>query len=188
MIAARRERIAVMGLGRSRQGDDGVGPAVLRALRADFRPRADVLLLDGDLRRRLDADSLLDEICGLVMVGMIHIDGPPGILRVLRGPQILSVSCALRVSGHAATFLAPLARQELLETAPQETVLIGVNAEKENRGDDMAPAVQMAVGPAVLAVELELARLGRPLTRLQRRHAFRDPWVRSPVRTQLCGV
>jgi hydrogenase maturation protease len=176
-----------MGLGRSRQGDDGVGPAVIRSLRADFRPRSDVLFLDGDLQD-IDTDSILSEICGLVMVGMIHTEGPPGILRVLRGQQILSVSCALRVSGHAATFLAPLARQELLATAPQETVLIGINGESDNRADAMAPAVQMAVGPAVLAVELELARLGRPLTRLQRRHAFRDPWVRSPVRTQLCGT
>jgi hydrogenase maturation protease len=176
-----------MGLGRSRHGDDGVGPAVIRALRADFRPRSDVLFLDGDLGE-LDTESVLSEVCGLVMVGMIHTDGPPGILRVLRGPEILTVSCALQISGHAATFLAPLARQELLATAPQETVLIGVNGEENNRADAMAPAVRMAVRPAVLGVEVELARMGRPLTRLRRRHAFRDPWVRSPVRTQLCGA
>lgn len=178
MKSAPREQVAVMGLGRSGQGDDGIGPAALRGLRADFRPRADVLYLDGDLED-FTPESVLGQVCGLIMVGRVHVPGPPGILKVIRGPEIVSMACSLQMSGRASTFLAPLARRELLTQAPEEWVLIGVNSDHGSGSDGMAPAVQLAVGPAVLAVEVELARMGRPLTRLQRQFAFRDPWVRG---------
>lgn len=178
MIPAHCEHVAVLGLGRSNQGDDGIGPAVLRALRADFQPRSDVRYINGDLDD-IAPESIISEACGLIMVGMVRVPGPPGILKVLRGPQILSMACSLQLSSHAATLLAPFARRELLASAPEETVLIGVNGDDGARPHGMAPSVQLAVGPAVLAVEVELARMGRPLNRLRRQFAFRDPWMRG---------
>ena len=186
MKSAERQCIAVIGLGRSGQGDDGIGPAVIRALRADFRPRADVRLIDADLSE-IDVEILLAETCGVVMVGRVQTQGPPGAFKVLRGAAILPVARALSVSAHSATVLAPLARQELLDAVPAEAVLIAINGSQNRLADAMTPAVHMAAAPAVLAVELELARMGRPLSRLPRTHGFRDPWVRRPTRTELCG-
>ncbi len=186
MKSAARQCIAVIGLGRSGQGDDGIGSAVIRALRADFRPRTDVRLIDADLSE-IEVELLLAETCGVVMVGLVQTQGPPGAFKVLRGAAILPIARSLAVSAHSATVLAPLARQELLEAVPAEAVLIAINGTQTRNADTLTPAMHMALGPAVLAVELELARMGRPLSRLPRAHAFRDPWIRRPTRTELCG-
>lgn len=149
--------VVVAGLGSDLRGDDGVGPAVVRALAGHGGPPA-ALCTPGDPM------SLLDEWAGCdlaVVVDATRSGAAPGTVRVVPvvpgggaapGPGARVAGKATSPSTHALGLASVLALAEALGRLPRRVVLVGVEGECFEPGTGLSAAVAGAVPEAVAQV------------------------------------
>lgn len=147
--------VMVVGIGNPLAGDDGAGPAVVEALRAQLGEASGVLLerLDGDLFAVAD---LLPRASRFFFVDAV-IGPPPGsIVRRLAPSPHLAASLHQADISAVMTALAPLG---LVEPFPTWEVWgIAIDPPRELK-EELSPVVERAV--AALAQELALLLLPR---------------------------
>ncbi|MEP0774380.1 MAG: hydrogenase maturation protease [Acidobacteriota bacterium] len=143
--------VAVVGIGNSLAGDDGAGPAVVEALRAQLGEPPGVLLerLDGDL---FAVAELLPRARRFVFVDAV-IGSPPGqVIRRAAGPAHLAPSLHQADIGAVMTALAAL--EVVAPFPPWEVWGITISPPQE-----LAEELSPPVGAAVTELVAELARL-----------------------------
>jgi hydrogenase maturation protease len=161
-------RVLVAGVGNVLRGDDGFGPAVVRALEEGGLPPG-VRTLEVGIGGIILVQELLEGFDALVVVDAVQRDGAPGSLYVLE-PEVPELD-ALAEGEHA--FLATdmhevvpsrvLLLAQALGVLPAAVRIIGCQpAETEEFSLELSPVVQQAVAGAIQAIRAFLAQLAGP--------------------------
>jgi hydrogenase maturation protease len=140
----------VLGVGNPHAGDDGVGPAVIAALRADPPPGATLALAEPT-----DLPALLEGAAAAVIVDACRSGADPGALLRFDAADLPAGPFAL--STHGLGLSAALALARALGALPPVCAVVAVEGRAFGPGDPMTPAVAAAV-PA--AARLARAALG----------------------------
>ncbi|WP_433613146.1 hydrogenase maturation protease [Prescottella agglutinans] len=143
-------RLVVIGLGNEYRRDDGLGPAVVRALRGRLPGGAEVAAVADTV----DLLTAWDRARLAVVVDLVLRTPPdPGRLHRLTvdGPDTVGTP-----GGHGTDVAAALALARILGTAPGRVVLYTVEGVDVRAGVGLSPAVRRAVPAAAAAVASEL--------------------------------
>lgn len=171
--------VSVLGLGNVLMGDDGFGPAVVRAFEDRYEVGSDVAVVDLGTPG-LDLTPWFSDVGRIVIVDTIKADLPPGSMRLYKKEDLLRHMPSARTSPHDPGVKETLAALEFAGRGPGEVALIGVVPQCTEMGLELSDAVRAAVPMAVEAVAAALERFGvgvRP--RAERREP--EPWWALPT-------
>jgi hydrogenase maturation protease len=167
--------IAVLGLGNVLMGDDGLGPAVIRAFEAEYVVPPGVEVVDLGTPG-LDLLPWLADVDVVILVDTVRSDGPPGTLRLYDKADVLRHLPAARVSPHDPGVKEALLALDFAGRAPRELLLVGVVPGETRMSLTLTPAVAAAVPVAVDAVARALARYGAAAARRPRPEGVSSCW------------
>jgi hydrogenase maturation protease len=151
--------VVVAGVGNVLRGDDGFGPATIRALESAGALPPEVCTLEVGIGGISLVHELLEGCDALIVVDAVDRGGPPGTLYVLE-PEVPTAE-ALPATEHAfmATDLHEVVPGRVLLMAralgvlPPRVRIIGCQpAETEEFSLELSPVVQQAVPGAVHAI------------------------------------
>jgi hydrogenase maturation protease len=151
--------INVLGIGNVLMGDDGFGPAVVRAFDAAYQAGPDVDVVDIGTPG-LDLMPWFADVDRLVIVDTVKSWLPPGTMRLYDQGSVLRHAPSVRVGPHDPGVKEALLTLEFAGRAPREVTLIGVVPARTDLALDLSPAVEAAVAPAVQALVETLERFG----------------------------
>lgn len=151
----------VLGLGNLVMSDDSLGSRVISELEKSFKPREDVVLLDGGTLG-LDLLPRFEGVSKLLIVDALQMGAEPGQLFRLEGEEVPR-AFANKLSVHQMGLQDLLAVTELQGNLPAELVVVGAQSELIEMGMDFSPAVEAAFANVVEAVLFELETWGQPL-------------------------
>jgi hydrogenase maturation protease len=171
----------VLGLGNVLMGDDGFGPAVVRAFEADYNVPPDVAVIDLGTPG-LDLTPWLADADAVVVVDTVRSALPPGTLTIYNKADVLRYPPSVRVHPHDPGVKETLLALEFAGREPRELTLIGVSPERTEMALALSPAVAAAVAPAVHAIAQALERYGNRFTHRAHRLDPRPWWARSADR------
>ena len=159
----RQAAVAVVALGSVLRRDDGVGPTVVRRLRARYSLPAEVEALDLGTPGPL-LHCHLENRVALVLIDTVRADDEPGKLRCYRGEDLASPTAAgPRTGPHDPGLAEALATLDLLGQRPQ-VLLIGVIPSSLEAGTELSAEVEAALPEVERRILVELERLGHPAT------------------------
>ena len=175
-------RISVIGIGNVLEGDDALGPTVVRLFEAAYAVPDDVAIIDGGTPG-LDLTAYMAELEALIVVDAMKLKGgAAGQLKVLDKPGILDRGPIIAMSPHDPGLRESILHAEFQGVAPRVVRLIGVVAGSIEFGCQLTPAVRAALPAAVAQVRAELVALGVAVTpRLPPLAA--DLWWEKPQHT-----
>jgi len=136
------QRIAVLGLGNLMRTDDALGMLALQRLRADPRFPKSVTLIDGGTLG-LDLLYPLDGITHLVALDAIDAGARPGTLLRYAGEAIAELPISKSV--HLLGFSDLMGAMRLVERAPEEVVVLGLQPESTEWGTELTPTVETSL-------------------------------------------
>jgi hydrogenase maturation protease len=135
-----RRRI-VIGIGNRWRTDDGIGPAVAEAVAGRRLPGVDVIVLDGEPGRLLDAWDGADVA---VVVDAMRVGYAPGHVEILDA----GLPFGAQGSSHGLGLAEALALGRRLDRLPGRIAVLAVEGADFSYGDQLSPAVGVAVEPA----------------------------------------
>jgi len=146
-------RQIVIGMGNPMRHDDGVGPTVARRLSPLVAGRAEVVVLDGEASRLLDAWEGAELA---VVVDAVRSGAAPGTVgRVEVGVDPLPHESPASTHGLGLAEAIELGRS--LGRLPGQVIVFGVEAVDTEAGAGLSPAVEAAIDDVVDQVLVELA-------------------------------
>jgi hydrogenase maturation protease len=147
--------VRVIGIGNPLRGDDAIGLLVARRVRELVDPEVEVMELEGEPARLIDAW----QGAGLaVVVDALKSDAPEGaVVRfdATADPLPPSVSAS---STHALGLEEAIEIARVLDRLPEHLVVFGIQGTRFQAGSDLSPAVAAAIEPAAEAVLRERER------------------------------
>ena len=142
----------ILGVGNLLLRDEGVGVHVISALRDRELPD-DVELWDGGTA----SFDLLDTLAGrrqVIIIDAVRTGSEPGTIFRFT-PEDISASREQVTSLHQVGLLEALTVAEhLLDSAPQEVIILGIEPKEINWGLELSPEVEAAV-PKVIELVME---------------------------------
>ncbi|MDX2381772.1 MAG: hydrogenase maturation protease [Acidimicrobiia bacterium] len=143
----------VIGVGNRWRCDDGVGPRAIDALAAEARDDVELLILDGEPARLVDAWAgrasvvVVDAVRGGASPGTVHrVDALGGDLAVAASP-----------STHGAGVAAAVALGRALGRLPERLVVLGTEPACVGDGGDLSAPVAAAFDELVRRAAEEVA-------------------------------
>ncbi|HMD34871.1 MAG TPA: HyaD/HybD family hydrogenase maturation endopeptidase [Vicinamibacterales bacterium] len=149
----------VLGLGNVLMGDDGFGPAVVRAFDAMYEAGPDVEVIDLGTPG-LDLMPWLADVDSVIIVDTVKSDLPPGSMRFYDKRDLLGHVPSLRTGPHDPGLSETLRTLEFAGRAPQRVALIGVVPERVAMGLELTPVARAAVPCAVEVITAVLRQFG----------------------------
>lgn len=143
--------IAVMGLGNLMRTDDAMGMLMLDTLKADARWPSEVRMIEGGTLG-LDLLNSLRDVTHLLALDVVDVGSVPGTLVKFAGEQLSDLPISKSV--HLLGFSDLLGVLHLMQAAPLEVVLLGVQPEYTGWGTELTEPVrksQSELKEAVLA-------------------------------------
>jgi hydrogenase maturation protease len=175
-------RISVIGIGNVLEGDDALGPTVVRMFEAAYAVPEDVTVIDGGTPG-LDLTAYMAELEALIVVDAIKLKGgAAGQLKVLDKPGILNRGPIVAMSPHEPGLRESILHAEFQGVAPGIVKLVGVVAGSIDFGCRLTPEVRAALPGAVARVKAELEALGVPVAPRQPPQVP-DLWWEKPQHT-----
>lgn len=167
--------ITILGLGNVLMGDDGFGPAVVRAFENQYVTGPGVSVVDLGTPG-LDMTPWFADVEHVILVDTVAGRMPPGTICLYDKRDLVRRAPTARVSPHEPGVTETLLTLELAGRAPRNVTLVGVVPESTDLRLTLSPAVQRAVLDAVQAVAEALARSGVKVA--CRRYPLTDqsPW------------
>jgi hydrogenase maturation protease len=157
-------RISVIGIGNVLEGDDALGPTVVRMFEAAYAVPEDVAVIDGGTPG-LDLTAYMAELEALIVVDAMKLKGgAAGQMKVLDKPGILNRGPIVAMSPHEPGLRESILHAEFQGVAPPIVKLIGVVAGSIDFGCQLTPEVRAALPGAVAQVKAELEALRVPVT------------------------
>jgi hydrogenase maturation protease len=157
-------RISVIGIGNVLEGDDAVGPTVVRLFEAAYSLPGDVEVIDGGTPG-LDLTAYLADLEALVVIDAMTLAGAaPGTMKVYDKAGILNRGPIIALSPHAPSLRESLLHAQFHGVEPKVVRLVGVVAGAVESGCRLTPAVRAAIPGAVAQVKRELEALGVAVT------------------------
>lgn len=148
-------RIAVLGLGNLMRTDDAVGMLALQRLRADPRFPQSVLLIEGGTLG-LDLLYPLEGITHLLALDAIDAGARPGALLSYSGEEIADLPISKSV--HLLGFSDLIGSMRLVESAPSEIMVLGVQPQSTDWGTELSPTVEFALAVLIEDVIRQVTR------------------------------
>jgi hydrogenase maturation protease len=153
-------RISIIGIGNVLEGDDALGPTVVRLFEAAYDFPEEVTVVDGGTPG-LDLTAYMAGLEALVVVDAMKMKGgQAGQLKVLDKPGILNRGPIVAMSPHEPGLRESILHAEFQGVAPPVVKLIGVVAGSTEFGCRLSPEVRAALPAAVDQVRRELEALG----------------------------
>jgi hydrogenase maturation protease len=156
--------IAVLGLGNVLMGDDGFGPAAIKAFEETYDAGPDVNVVDLGTPG-LDLLPWLADLECAVVVDTVTIALPPGTVRVYGKEDVLRHAPAPRVSPHDPGLKQALMLLEFAGRAPRELTLVGVVPASTLMSVHLSPPLRDALPRTVEAIAAALRNFGAPPAR-----------------------
>lgn len=153
----------VLGIGNVLMGDDGFGPAVVRAFDAAYRVGPDVNVVDIGTPG-LDLVPWLADVDRVVIVDTVKSDLPPGTMRQYDKGDVTRHPPSVRAGPHDPGVKEALLTLEFAGRAPRELTLIGVVPARTGLAVFLSPPVEAAVAPAVAAIVRALEQSGETVS------------------------
>ncbi|MTW20517.1 HyaD/HybD family hydrogenase maturation endopeptidase [Allochromatium palmeri] len=147
----------ILGLGNTLMSDDGVGPLVVRYLKAEADPAAPLQFLDGGTLSFSLAGPIEDCRC-LIVVDAAAMGDPPGTVRVFEGETMDRQLRQHAKSVHEVSLADLLDMVRLTDRLPERRALVGIEPEVLGWGDSLTPAVEAAVPMAMARIKEMLRR------------------------------
>lgn len=148
-------RIGVLGLGNLMRTDDAVGMLTLRSLTEDGRLPSEVRVIEGGTLG-LDLLDSLRGISHLLALDAVDVGIAPGTLMRFEGDELADLPVSKSV--HLLGFSDLMGVLRLIEAAPLEVVLLGVQPEFTDWGTALTPAVEAAQSELVEAALQQIAQ------------------------------
>ena len=140
--------LAVLGLGNPIRRDDGIGIHAIRLLSADSRLPRNVKVIEGGTLG-LDLLHSLQGVSHLLALDAVDTAASPGSLSRFADAALLSLPVSKSV--HLLGFADILGALCLLDDAPQEIVLLGMQPKSTDWGVTLSPIVDAALNDLVEA-------------------------------------
>ena len=152
-------RVVVIGIGNEFRRDDGAGPAVVRAASRLLPETVEVIELDGEPARLMEAWTGADVA---YVVDAARAGATPGSVHRFDATCAGLPAWAARGGTHALGVGAAVDLARALDRLPPRLVVYGVEGARFDEGDGLTPEVQAAVGIAAarLVAEVEVAARG----------------------------
>jgi hydrogenase maturation protease len=147
--------VVVLGLGNLIRKDDGVGIHALHLLSADRRVPEKVQIIEGGTLG-LDLLSAVKGASHLLALDAVDTAAPPGTLSHFANEDLNNLPVSKSV--HLLGFADLLGALRILETAPVEVVLLGIQPETIDWGVTLSPVVDAALNDFVEAALAQIAR------------------------------
>ena len=128
-------------------GDDGFGPAVIRAFQAKYVVGPSIELVDLGTPG-LDLSPWLADADRVIVVDTVNSASPPGTLRLYLKSDVLRYAPSVRVGPHDPGLKEALLALEFAGRAPRAFTLVGVVPARTEPDLCLSPAVQGAVAAA----------------------------------------
>jgi hydrogenase maturation protease len=158
-------RFSVIGIGNVLEGDDAIGPTVVRVFEARYAVPEEVQVIDGGTPG-LDLTAYMMGLDGLVVVDAVKTrGGTAGEVKVYDKKGILNRGPIVAMSPHEPGLRESILHAEFQGVAPAAVKLIGVVAGSIDFGCALTPPVRAAIDGAVEQVRVELEALGVTVTR-----------------------
>ena len=144
----------VLGLGNLVHRDDGVGVHAIQALQVDERVPPGIVLIDGGTQGL----SLLPHISGakrLLVLDAVDAGEKPGTVMVFAGNTLKGIPG--KASVHQLGFSDLMIAIELLGSAPEEVVVIGVQPDSTDWGIELTDSVAKSLPGMVDCVVAQLS-------------------------------
>jgi len=132
-------RIGLLGLGNLMRTDDAVGMLTLRSLTEDGRLLPEVRAIEGG-SLGLDLLDSLRGVTHLLALDAVDTGVAPGALVRFEGDELAALPVSKSV--HLLGFSDLLGVLRLMDAAPAEVVLLGVQPESTDWGTVLTPAVE----------------------------------------------
>jgi hydrogenase maturation protease len=139
-------RIAVIGIGQSLRGDDGVGLAAVREWQARFKETATRPEVRCEACE-VPGLALLDVLCDVesaILVDAIQSSHPPGTIHVLREETLATFTSGAN-SAHGWGVAETLRLRAQLNDAPVDIHIIGIEAHRMDLGAGLSDEIQSAL-------------------------------------------
>lgn len=149
-------RLIIIGVGNPHRGDDSVGLAVSGALRERVPATVDVVDLDGEATKLIDAWTGADAV---ILIDAVASNSPPGTIhemdvRVTPVPPDL-FSC----STHSFGVAEAIELSRALETLPALFFVFGIEGAVFDTGTGLSPEVEAAVEETISRVLARITNL-----------------------------
>lgn len=151
-------RAVVLGVGNLLMTDEGVGPHAIEALAAAYEIAPHATLIDGGC----SAMDLLDELADtdlLLIVDAVASGKAPGSMVKLEGRDVPRFFTT-KLSPHQVGLNDVLASLAVMDAAPKETIIIGVEPARLALDMELSPTVAAAMPSVLETVAAELNRRG----------------------------
>jgi len=139
--------LLVLGIGNPLLADDGLGLALLKALRPEFEDDPRVEFVDGGTQGMLLV-RLLEGRRALLLLDAVQRGARSGRVHVEEKPERMAFERELGAHGGNATEL--LASARILNILPERVVLVGIEPAEIRTRMELSPTVRRAL-PAALA-------------------------------------
>lgn len=127
-----RDPVVIIGIGNPMRRDDGIGPAIIEACERDQLRSCDLVQLDGEATRVIEAwrDRQL-----AIVVDAICTGAPAGTLHDLSVDQLASIDTAApATSSHYAGLIEALTLGRALRRLPASLRILGIEPEDLDHG------------------------------------------------------
>lgn len=167
MKSAVENKISVLGLGNLMRMDDAAGMVALEALRHHPRLPQDVDLVAGETLG-LDLLYHFEHTTHLLVLDAVDVGEAPGTIVRFRDEEVATIPCGTSV--HLLGLADLLSAMRLLDCAPEEVLVLGVQPENVGWGTELTNTVQGTISRVVdLALEQIFAWIGPKLVQ-EKRH------------------
>lgn len=147
-------KLAVLGLGNLMRTDDGVGIHAIRVLSADRRLPSRVEIIEGGTLG-LDLLHIIRGVTHLLVLDAVDTGAAPGTLLRFEGQQLINLPAGKSV--HLVGFADLLSALKLLEDAPSEIALLGMQPESTGWGIRLSPVVDAVLNDLVEAAHAQIS-------------------------------
>jgi hydrogenase maturation protease len=148
----------ILGIGNILLGDEGIGVRAVEAFADRYRIPDGVEVIDGGTTGM----GLLDLIAGrerVIIVDAVKMDAAPGTIVRLNGEEI-PPGLRQRLSPHHLGIGDVLAVLTVIDEAPDELTVIGIEPADLDFGVGLSPVIEAKLDAVVTAIAAELTRLG----------------------------
>lgn len=151
-------RVLVIGVGNVYRGDDGVGLAVVRALRARKIENARLMESDGNCTTLLEAWQTASKV---ILVDAVLSGASAGTISRFDASYSQDIPTTYTFfSTHAFSIAETLALARILDQLPPCFIIYGIEGKSFTSGEKLSPPVKKAIGEVVKQVMLDIANAG----------------------------
>ena len=159
------KNILVLGIGNLLWADEGFGVRAVDEFHRNYEVPDNVTLMDGGTQGIYLVQYVRDADI-LIVFDAVDYNLPPGTLKLVEGDEVPKFMGVKKISLHQTGFQEVLMMAEMMDDAPEQLFLIGVQPEElDDYGGSLRPVVKNQILPAIEEAIKYLARYDVQVTK-----------------------